>query len=141
MDYKFGNKYNIDDAEMLKNYTFFPLKNITFIRSYHSNGKVSLVFQYDLKEEDYLNWKFCWAYVAQSTVLRDIRDYNESDDTHKKETYLVETHIYENIIKQITPVEYVGCDYVGQQHDDNLSEKLSELEKRIEALEKQLKIV
>lgn len=143
MDYKFGKKYNIEDAEMLKSFTFFPLKNITFIRSYHSNGKVSLVFQYDLKAEDYLNWRFCWLYIAQSTILEDIKDYNESNDTHKKENYLVETHIYENIIKKITPVEYVACEYPCEKISDfeKLMLVVNSIEKRLDAVEKKLKLI
>ena len=107
---------------------------------------MSLVFQYDLKEEDYLNWRFCWSHIAESTILRDIRDYKDSDDSDKKEYFLIETHIYENIIKKITPVTYVGCELTYEDTEDatkhidndNLSETLSELQQMVKAMEKRL---
>jgi hypothetical protein len=126
-----GKYYNLDTVSNVVpesddyDYQYFPLKNIRFIRSYNDKfDRETLVFIYRLKYEEYDNWSCCWKYIpADSTFIKDEENNN----------YLIETHILKKFIK-ITPV-------------DNLSdfEKLmlvvNSIEKRLDAVEKQLKIV
>jgi hypothetical protein len=125
-DYIVDAYYNLDDAEIPQGYIFVPLKNIKLIETYEFVPKKTLVFKYIIKYEDYYNWSCCWTHIAKSFI--------HNNGLQNKSNILIETHIYTDIIKNITlikkPTEYIPIvieSEASAKYEDNRSIKRTKL--------------
>ena len=85
-----GAHYCIQSVETLPfALTFFPLKDVIYVKSYEHYGKISHVFVYKVNYNDFVEWVRCWVHIATNIVLSEEPDGSKT----------IKTHVYDYKIK------------------------------------------
>jgi hypothetical protein len=94
MEFVENECYCIEKVEPSPFYdTFYPLKNVKYIKSYGTGKNKSLVFEHEVQNDDYIEWLQCWVNIASNHMKIN---YDSKD--------LIETHIYEYKIVAFTKI-------------------------------------